>query len=263
VQQLARRRGRRLPFGLEVVGFSEEEGQRYKAAFLGSGALTGDFDPAWLDQRDADGITMREAMAHAGLPMRRASPGSGATPARYLGFVEVHIEQGPVLNALDLPLGVVTSINGSARFLGEFTGMASHAGTTPMGQPARRGRRRGRAACSAWSGARSAEPDLVATVGMLRGAQRLDQRRARARALQPGHARHHRPRARRAAIADVCAELRRASASARGVSVHLERDRARGRRAERAGLAGALGGRPCRRWACPCNACPAAPATTR
>jgi N-carbamoyl-L-amino-acid hydrolase len=110
---------------------------------------------------------MREAMAHAGLPMRRASPGSGATPARYLGFVEVHIEQGPVLNALDLPLGVVTSINGSARFLGEFTGMASHAGTTPMGQPARRGRRRGRAACSAWSGARSAEPDLVATVGML------------------------------------------------------------------------------------------------
>ncbi|MEQ1660891.1 MAG: 2-oxo-4-hydroxy-4-carboxy-5-ureidoimidazoline decarboxylase, partial [Hylemonella sp.] len=59
--------GKRLPFGIEVVGFAEEEGQRYKATFLGSGALTGHFDPAWLDQKDADGITMREAMQQAGL----------------------------------------------------------------------------------------------------------------------------------------------------------------------------------------------------
>ncbi len=58
---------RRLPFGFEVVGFAEEEGQRYKAVFLGSGALTGQFDPQWLEQQDADGITMREAMLHAGL----------------------------------------------------------------------------------------------------------------------------------------------------------------------------------------------------
>ncbi len=164
VRELSRA-GRRLPFGLEVVGFSEEEGQRYKAVFLGSGALTGDFDPAWLDQRDAAGITMREAMAHAGLDVEGIAQ-LVRDPSRYLGFVEVHIEQGPVLNAMDLPLGVVTSINGSARFLGEITGMASHAGTTPMGS-----RRDAAAAvaelvlCMERRG--SAEPDLVATVGML------------------------------------------------------------------------------------------------
>ena len=127
------RAGKRLPFGFEVVGFAEEEGQRYKATFLGSGALVGQFDLAWLDQIDADGISMRDAMRHAGLP---ATPAGIAAlqrdPADYLGFVEVHIEQGPVLNALDLPLGVVTSINGSVRYLGEVIGMASHAGTTPM-----------------------------------------------------------------------------------------------------------------------------------
>ncbi|MEY2875924.1 MAG: 2-oxo-4-hydroxy-4-carboxy-5-ureidoimidazoline decarboxylase, partial [Pseudomonadota bacterium] len=125
------RAGRRLPFGIEVIGFAEEEGQRYKATFLGSGALVGQFDPAWLDQTDADGVTMRAAMRHAGLCVDDI-PALKRDPARYLGFVEVHIEQGPVLNELDLPLGVVTSINGSVRFVGEVTGMASHAGTTPM-----------------------------------------------------------------------------------------------------------------------------------
>ena len=125
------RAGRRLPFGIEVVGFAEEEGQRYKATFLGSGALVGQFDPAWLDQTDADGVTMRAAMQHAGLCIDDISA-LKRDPARYLGFVEVHIEQGPVLNESDLPLGVVTSINGSVRFVGEVTGMASHAGTTPM-----------------------------------------------------------------------------------------------------------------------------------
>ncbi len=127
------RAGRRLPFGIEVVAFSEEEGQRYKATFLGSGALTGDFDPAWLEQKDADGVTMREAMRHAGLPgTLEAIHALRRDPARYLGFVEVHIEQGPVLNELDLPLGIVTSINGGVRYQCEVTGMASHAGTTPM-----------------------------------------------------------------------------------------------------------------------------------
>ena len=125
--------GQRLPFGLEVVAFAEEEGQRYKATFLGSGALTGDFDPAWLDQTDADGISMRDAMAKAGLDVN-AIGAIRRNPADYLGFVEVHIEQGPVLNALDIPLGVVTSINASVRYVGEMVGMASHAGTTPMGQ---------------------------------------------------------------------------------------------------------------------------------
>ena len=160
-----RRQGRRLPFGIEVIGFSEEEGQRYKAVFLGSGALTGDFDQRWLDQQDADGITMRAAIEQAGLRVEDIAA-LRREPARYLGFVEAHIEQGPVLNHADLPLGVVTSINGSVRFLGEIEGMACHAGTTPMSM------RRDAAAAAAelvlyveQRGA--AVPDLVATVGML------------------------------------------------------------------------------------------------
>jgi len=128
------RAGKRLPFGFEVVAFAEEEGQRYKATFLGSGALTGDLSPDWLAQTDAEGISMQEAMRAAGLPAKLdAIAELKRDPAKYLGFVEVHIEQGPVLNELGLPLGVVTSINGSVRCLGEVTGMASHAGTTPMG----------------------------------------------------------------------------------------------------------------------------------
>ncbi|NRF65563.1 2-oxo-4-hydroxy-4-carboxy-5-ureidoimidazoline decarboxylase [Aquincola sp. S2] len=160
-----RNAGRRLPFGLEVVGFAEEEGQRYKATFLGSGALTGHFDPTWLEQQDADGITMRQAMQHAGLCIADI-PKLERDPSHYLGFVEVHIEQGPVLNELDLPLGIVTSINGSVRYLGEVIGMASHAGTTPMD------RRRDAAAAVAelilYLEKRAAsEPHLVGTVGML------------------------------------------------------------------------------------------------
>ena len=132
VRELHRRK-KRLPFNIEVVGFAEEEGQRYKATFLGSGALVGHFKPEWLAQRDAEGVSMLEAMQHAGLPATlEAINALVRRPADYLGFVEVHIEQGPILNARHLPLGVVTSINGSVRYLGEVIGMASHAGTTPM-----------------------------------------------------------------------------------------------------------------------------------
>jgi beta-ureidopropionase / N-carbamoyl-L-amino-acid hydrolase len=159
------RQGRRLPFGIEVVAFAEEEGQRYKATFLGSGALTGDFDPAWLAQQDAAGVSMREAMQQAGLRLEDI-PKIRRDPANYLGFVEVHIEQGPVLAELDLPLGVVTSINGSVRHVGEIIGMASHAGTTPMD------RRRDAATAAAElvlfvERRAAAAPDVVATVGML------------------------------------------------------------------------------------------------
>ena len=158
-------RNKRLPFHLEVIGFAEEEGQRYKATFLGSGALIGQFNTAWLDQKDADGITMREAMAHAGLNVNDI-PGLLRYPDQYLGFVEVHIEQGPVLNELDLPLGVVTSINGSVRMLGEVTGTACHAGTTPMD-------RRSDAACAvaelmlAVERRAAQDGDSVGTVGLL------------------------------------------------------------------------------------------------
>lgn len=132
VRELAQA-GRRLPLGIEVIAFAEEEGQRYKATFLGSGALIGHFNPEWLEQKDAAGITMREAMRNAGLPARmEAIELLKRDPQRYLGFVEVHIEQGPVLNEIDLPLGIVTSINGGVRYQCEVVGMASHAGTTPM-----------------------------------------------------------------------------------------------------------------------------------
>ncbi|MDP4300779.1 2-oxo-4-hydroxy-4-carboxy-5-ureidoimidazoline decarboxylase [Leptothrix discophora] len=159
------RAGRRLPFGVEVIGFAEEEGQRYKATFLGSSAVTGHFDPGWLDQADADGIPMRAAMQHAGLCIDDI-PRLARDPSRYLGFVEVHIEQGPVLNELDLPLGIVRSINGSVRYTGEVIGMASHAGTTPMD------RRRDAAVAVAELALHverraAAVPDVVGTIGML------------------------------------------------------------------------------------------------
>ena len=163
--QALHRAGRRLPFDFEVVGFAEEEGQRYKATFLASGALIGHFRPEWLDQADADGVTMRQAMQHAGLAID-GIPKIKRDPSRYLGFIEVHIEQGPVLNELNLPLGVVTSINGSIRYVGEFIGQASHAGTTPMD-------RRRDAACAAAELAlyleeRAAKDgDSVATMGLL------------------------------------------------------------------------------------------------
>jgi N-carbamoyl-L-amino-acid hydrolase len=220
VRELSRA-GRRLPFGFEVVGFAEEEGQRYKATFLGSGALTGDFDPAWLDQHDADGVSMRDAMRAAGLPADLGSIGAlRRDPARYLGFVEVHIEQGPVLNELDLPLGVVTSINGSVRYLGEVTGVASHAGTTPMD------RRRDAATAVAElvlyvEKRAAAVPDVVGTVGML-------QVPAGSINVVPGRCqfsldlRATTNEARDALAADVTAELERICV-ARGVSFSLER----------------------------------------
>ncbi|MGE5336518.1 MAG: hydantoinase/carbamoylase family amidase [Gemmatimonadota bacterium] len=164
VRELARA-GRRLPYGIEVVAFAEEEGQRYRTAFLASSALTGSFDAAWLDQGDADGVTLREAMQRAGLPIDEI-PALRRDPSRYLGYVEVHIEQGPVLNEMDLPLGVVTSINGNLRYGVEIVGVASHAGTTPMD------RRRDAAAAAAElvlyiEKRAAAQPHLVGTVGML------------------------------------------------------------------------------------------------
>ena len=164
VQMLAQS-GKRLPFNLEIVAFAEEEGQRYKATFLGSGALTGHFNPDWLDQVDADGISMRSAMQHAGLCVDNIR-GLKRNADDYQGFVEVHIEQGPVLNELDIPLGIVTSINAGVRYQCEVTGMASHAGTTPMD------RRRDAAAAVAElmlfvEKRADQDGDSVGTVGML------------------------------------------------------------------------------------------------
>ena len=161
--------GRRLPYNLEVVGFAEEEGQRYKATFLGSGALIGQFDKSWLDQQDANGITMRQAMIDAGYNAATIEANIDALArdtSQYMGFVEVHIEQGPVLNEMNLPLAVVTSINGSVRYLGSIKGTASHAGTTPMNR--RRDAAAALAELSTYLEKRAAQDgDSVATIGML------------------------------------------------------------------------------------------------
>jgi N-carbamoyl-L-amino-acid hydrolase len=124
-------RGEKLPYHFEIVGFAEEEGVRFKSTFLGSNAVAGRFDLSLLDQTDADGVTVRDALLAAGHDIS-SIPHIARDPAKLLGFVEVHIEQGPVLLERDLALGVVTAIAGSSRYLVELTGLASHAGTTPM-----------------------------------------------------------------------------------------------------------------------------------
>ena len=155
----------RLAFDIEIIAFAEEEGQRFKATFLGSGALTGDFKNEWLEQRDADGISMREAMQHAGLNIDDI-PTLKRKASDYLGFVEVHIEQGPVLHELNLPLGIVTSINASVRYTGEMVGVSCHAGTTPMAM--RNDAAAGVAELILFAEQRAAaDGDSVATVGIL------------------------------------------------------------------------------------------------
>lgn len=124
-------RGEKLPFHLEVIGFSEEEGVRFKSTFLGSSAVAGCFDYALLEQPDANGITLRHALEEAGQDIT-AIAAIARDPAQLLGYVEIHIEQGPVLLARDLPVGIVTSIAGSCRYQLDLRGTASHAGTTPM-----------------------------------------------------------------------------------------------------------------------------------
>ena len=121
-------------------------------------------------------------MQHAGLRHRTTSRSCSATRRSYLGFVEVHIEQGPVLNELDLPLGIVTSINGSVRYVGEVHRHGQPRRHHADGPPARRRRRGGRAGALRRAARGAAMPNLVGTVGMLAGAQRLDQRGARAAA---------------------------------------------------------------------------------
>ncbi len=124
-------RGEKLPFHLEVIGFSEEEGVRFKSTFLGSNAVIGQFDMGLLDKTDADGVTLRAALQEAGHEPAQIAA-IARNPADLLGYVEVHIEQGPVLLERNLPVGIVTSIAGSSRYQVELTGVASHAGTTPM-----------------------------------------------------------------------------------------------------------------------------------
>jgi allantoate deiminase len=122
--------GRKYPFALEVVGFSEEEGVRFGTPFIGSRALVGSLDEELLSRRDAQGISIREAIANFGL--NPADIPQTAMGEDTLGYIEFHIEQGPVLEHAGHSLGVVEAIAGQTRMEITFLGHANHAGTTPM-----------------------------------------------------------------------------------------------------------------------------------
>lgn len=149
---------------IEIVAFGDEENVRFPTNLSTSQALAGRFNPAWLDGRDQDGITLRNALIGFG-----GDPNGAAAlardPARYRGYLEVHIEQGPLLEAKDLPVGIVSAINGITRARCSVTGEAGHAGTVPMNM-----RRDALAAVAEMIGiverAGSTRTDTVATVGV-------------------------------------------------------------------------------------------------
>jgi allantoate deiminase len=155
---------RTLPFAIGVLAFGDEEG-RFPSTLSGSRLLAGRFDPRILDEKDSDGISRRDALVAFGCDPARL-PGEPPSPGEVLGYVEVHIEQGPVLEARGLPVGIVTAINGATRGVIEVKGVAGHAGTVPMSL-------RQDAFCAAAEMALAIErcaregADLVATVGRL------------------------------------------------------------------------------------------------
>ena len=155
---------KRFPFAIEVVGFSEEEGVRFGAPFLGSRALAGTFDSALLDRTDEQGRSVRDAIKHFGLDPGRIR--DVEAPAGALGYLEFHIEQGPVLENLNLPIGVVDVISGQTRAELTFRGVAGHAGTTPMQM-----RKDALQGAAAWISEVERDalttPGLVATVGKI------------------------------------------------------------------------------------------------
>ncbi|MEK9282888.1 allantoate amidohydrolase [Bradyrhizobium sp. ISRA442] len=160
------RRGKRLPFAIEVIGFADEEGVRFASTLLGSRAVAGTFDKSVLSARDRDGVSMREALVQFGLDPDHI--GAAARARReLLAYLELHIEQGPVLEARHLPVGVVTAIAGATRLAARLTGMAGHAGTVPMAL--RRDALTGAAECigAIEQFCRTDEDGLVGTVGYL------------------------------------------------------------------------------------------------
>lgn len=156
--------GKHLPFGIEVVGFSEEEGVRFGTPFIGSRTLVGRLDTELLERQDVRGISVRQAIEDFGLNPRQIP--TAAIGHDILGYVEFHIEQGPVLEALKRPLGVVETIAGQSRMEFTFQGSANHAGTTPMHL-----RRDALAGAAEWITAVESMalkvPGLVATVGKI------------------------------------------------------------------------------------------------
>jgi allantoate deiminase len=156
--------GRKLPFAIEVIGFSEEEGVRFSTPFIGSRALVGTLGEDLLSRQDARGVSIRQAIENFGL--HAAEIDQAALRENVFGYVEFHIEQGPVLENGGRPLGVVEAIAGQSRLEFTFVGHANHAGTTPMNL-----RHDALAAAAEWIGAVERRalntPGLVATVGAI------------------------------------------------------------------------------------------------
>lgn len=165
VVESLRAEGQRLPRAVELYGFADEEGSRFGTTLLGSRALTGTLDATELDGTDAEGVTIAEALSGCGgapdqVAAARIDPGAA------VGYLEVHIEQGPVLEQMDRPLGVVSAITGQTRLRLAFEGSSGHAGTVPMGS--RRDALCAAAELTVAIEAFAAErPGLVATVGEL------------------------------------------------------------------------------------------------
>lgn len=205
--------GRRFAFEIELIGFSEEEGVRFGVPFIGSLALIGEAGESLLTRRDSQGRSVREAIGAFGLDP--AHIGEAAVTGA-LGYLEFHIEQGPVLEDAGLPLGVVEAIAGQSRLDVVFEGKANHAGTTPMAL------RRDALACAAeWIGAVETEarsvPGLVATVGRLQvtpGAGNVIAGRAEASL----DVRHARDATRLEALSHILDQAR-AIAASRGLTV--------------------------------------------
>ena len=155
----------RLPNAIEVVGFADEEGVRYQSTFLGSRAIAGTLDHAILDKTDKDGISMRDALTSFGQDVSQL-PKAVRKPGEIAAYVELHIEQGPVLESAGIPVGVVTSISGATRLKVSVVGTAGHAGTVPM--PMRQDALVAAAKCVVGiQELSSGEASLVGTVGQL------------------------------------------------------------------------------------------------
>lgn len=160
------RAGLRGAQAIEIIGFADEEGTRFNIALLGSRGLTGSWPASWLACEDAQGVSVAQALALAGLSADAIFTAQRPV-ADFSAYLELHIEQGPVLEQEDLALGVVSAINGAHRLHARFTGEAGHAGTVPM-----RHRRDALAAAAEWllfieQTTQAFAPDIVATVGTL------------------------------------------------------------------------------------------------
>lgn len=157
--------GKRLPFAIEIVGFGDEEGVRFGTTLLGSRAIAGTLDPQVLETKDAKDVSIADALRGFGLDPQRVHS-VRKERQQVLAYAELHIEQGPVLEAEGLPVGVVSAINGFSRLRVTLTGMAGHAGTVPMSL--RRDALAAAAECVlAIERIGGGEPELVSTVGRI------------------------------------------------------------------------------------------------